>query len=59
MFVDGIRSTPGDVEYLIFPRLLAMAEVLWSPAESRDEGDFHQRSSSPAGSPPPRWDPVL
>jgi len=35
--------TPADVEYLLFPRLLAMAEVLWSPREKRDEQDFLQR----------------
>jgi len=35
--------TPADVEYLLFPRLLAMAEVLWSPAESRDAKDFLAR----------------
>jgi hexosaminidase len=32
--------TPADVEYLLFPRLLAMAEVLWSSADSRNEQDF-------------------
>jgi hexosaminidase len=35
--------TPADVEYLLFPRLLAMAEVLWSPRQSRDEEDFLRR----------------
>jgi hexosaminidase len=35
--------TPADAEYLLFPRLLAMAEVLWSPAEGRSERDFFAR----------------
>jgi hexosaminidase len=35
--------TPADVEYLLFPRLLAMAEVLWSPAAARDDKDFLRR----------------
>ena len=35
--------TPADVEYLLFPRLLAMAEVLWSPRQSRNEEDFLRR----------------
>lgn len=35
--------TPADVEYLLFPRLLAIAEVLWSPAEGRSEQDFLTR----------------
>jgi len=35
--------TPADVEYLLFPRLLAMAEVLWSPGEGRSEREFFSR----------------
>ncbi len=35
--------TAADVEYLLFPRLLAMAEVLWSPRQSRNEEDFLRR----------------
>ena len=35
--------TPADVEYLLFPRLFAMAEVLWSPKDRRDEEDFLKR----------------
>jgi len=34
---------PEHVEYMIFPRLAALSEVLWSPATSRDWGDFSQR----------------
>ncbi len=31
------------VEYLTFPRLLAVAEVAWSPCAKRDYADFSQR----------------
>ena len=34
---------PGKVEYMIFPRLSAVAEVLWSPKEVRNWNDFQQR----------------
>jgi len=34
---------PADVEYLLFPRLFAMAEVLWSPKDRRDDDDFQNR----------------
>lgn len=32
--------TTEHVEYMILPRMLALAEVLWSPKEKRDEADF-------------------
>jgi hexosaminidase len=35
--------TRADVEYLLFPRLLATAEVLWSAREQRNEQDFLRR----------------
>lgn len=35
--------TTEQSEYMIFPRLAAMAEVLWSPKESRDWNDFSSR----------------
>lgn len=38
-------ATPADVEYLLFPRLLAMAEVLWSPVGRRNDEDFLKRIS--------------
>ena len=31
------------VEYMVFPRLAALSEVLWSPADHRDWGDFSRR----------------
>ncbi|MCW8863492.1 MAG: beta-N-acetylhexosaminidase [Colwellia sp.] len=32
-----------DAQYMIFPRLLSLAEVAWSPQLSRSWTDFHQR----------------
>lgn len=34
---------PGKVEYMIFPRLTALSEVLWSPKEKRSWTDFEKR----------------
>lgn len=36
---------PGKVEYMIFPRLTALSEVLWSPAGSKNWEGFQQRMS--------------
>jgi hexosaminidase len=36
-------KTPAQVEYMAYPRALAMAEVTWSPAEARDPADFERR----------------
>ena len=33
----------SHVEYMAFPRLAALAEVVWSPKEHRDWGDFSRR----------------
>lgn len=35
--------TTAQSEYMIFPRLAAMAEALWSPKESRNWNDFSTR----------------
>jgi len=35
--------TPQAVEYMVWPRALALAEVVWSPAEARDWASFRQR----------------
>jgi hexosaminidase len=35
--------TPAHVEYMVFPRLAALAEVVWSPKESRTWADFSRR----------------
>jgi hexosaminidase len=36
-------KTPEYVEYMIFPRAAALAEVLWSPRESRNYPWFKKR----------------
>ncbi len=33
-------STPEQVEYMVFPRVSALAEVVWSPKEARDWNRF-------------------
>ncbi len=38
--------TPKEVEYMLFPRLSALSEVLWSPASRRDYADFLQRMTT-------------
>lgn len=35
--------TPEHVEYMALPRMLALAEVLWTPKEKRNEADFIRR----------------
>ena len=39
-------KTPAKVEYMIFPRMAALAEVLWSPKASRNYDDFLKRMRS-------------
>ena len=36
-------STPQHLEYMTFPRLLALSEVVWSPVGSKDYASFRQR----------------
>ena len=36
-------SNPSKVEYMIFPRLTALSEVLWSTKDSRNWNDFKNR----------------
>ncbi len=36
-------KTPQHVEYMAFPRMLALSEVLWSRKEDRDFDDFQRR----------------
>lgn len=36
-------KTPAAVEYMAFPRMLALAEVNWSPHESKNFADFTRR----------------
>ena len=36
-------STPEYAEYMAFPRALALAEITWTPKESRNIDDFYNR----------------
>ncbi|MFN7986134.1 MAG: beta-N-acetylhexosaminidase [Thermoanaerobaculia bacterium] len=36
-------ATPEAVQYMAWPRLAALAEVVWSPREARDLADFRAR----------------
>lgn len=36
-------SNPAKVEYMLFPRLSALSEVLWSPKEHRNWENFQKR----------------
>ena len=36
--------TPEHTEYMIYPRILALAEVGWTPAELKDWSSFHTRA---------------
>ncbi len=36
-------ATPEQVEYMAYPRVLALAELAWSPREARDLGAFRAR----------------
>lgn len=36
-------KTPEKVEYMVFPRMLALSEVVWSPAEQKNYADFLRR----------------
>ncbi|HKP32250.1 MAG TPA: family 20 glycosylhydrolase [Chitinophagaceae bacterium] len=35
--------TPRKIEYMIFPRVSALSEVLWTPLENKDYADFSKR----------------
>ena len=37
------QKTPESVEYMVFPRLLALSEVVWSPLARKDYEDFLRR----------------
>jgi len=39
------QRTPKNVEYMVFPRLLALAEVAWTPRTLRNYADFRARLS--------------
>jgi len=37
------QRTPKNVEYMVFPRLVALSEVAWTPREQKDFADFRGR----------------
>ncbi len=37
------QRTPKNVEYMVFPRLVALAEVAWTPRDQRNFADFSAR----------------
>jgi hexosaminidase len=39
-------SNPAKVEYMLFPRLSALSEVLWSPKSTRNWKDFQHRMAT-------------
>lgn len=36
-------ATPQKLQYMLFPRLSALSEVLWTPAQQKDWADFKKR----------------
>ena len=40
--------TPKDVEYMAYPRLSALAEVVWTPKEKKDFAGFSSRLAAHA-----------
>jgi hexosaminidase len=42
MWSETVRDL-GEIEYLVFPRLIALAEVGWTPQDARDYADFLPR----------------
>ncbi len=42
MWTEYMNNT-RKVEYMMFPRMIALSEVLWSPKEKRDWKDFERR----------------
>ena len=39
------QRNPKNVEYMVFPRLVALAEVAWTPRDQKNFGDFIRRLS--------------
>lgn len=39
-------TTPEHLEYMVLPRMQALAEVLWTPSENKNWNDFNQRLQS-------------
>ncbi len=45
VWTEYIR-TPAEAEYMIFPRAIAMSEVLWSQKEKKNYGSFLERMAN-------------
>ena len=41
--------TPGHAEYMLYPRLFAIAEIGWSPKRQKDPEEFRQRARALLG----------
>jgi hexosaminidase len=39
-------ATPGHAEYMAFPRMLALSEVVWTPKKERTWNDFRERMNT-------------
>ena len=42
MWAEYIKN-PAKVEYMVFPRMSALSEVLWTPKEKKNWKNFEQR----------------
>ena len=40
--------TPDHTEYMLYPRIFAIAEIGWSPLSVKDPGDFRERATAVA-----------
>ena len=43
------QRTPKNVEYMVFPRLVALAEVAWTPRDQKNAADFRARLDTHLG----------
>lgn len=42
VWMEYIGNT-SKLEYMIFPRISALSEVLWTPVDKKNEADFKRR----------------
>ena len=52
----GLENGPGYVDYQLFPRVCALAEVAWTPASGRSWDDFEKRLTQSTLSAPSHFD---
>lgn len=56
-YIQGVQANvwteympePSSVEYMVFPRLLAVAEIAWTPQENREYAEFLTRVPAQLG----------